>query len=609
MDDAKAARDPALDFDPDALRERYRQEREKRLRPDGEAQYIELAGSFARYAEEDPYADPDFARAPLTDEVEVAIIGGGFSGLLAAARLREAGVDDFRIIEAGGDFGGTWYWNRYPGAQCDIESYCYLPLLEELGYVPKEKYSYVGEIFEHSQRIGQAYGLYDVACFQTRVSQLSWDEGLKRWRIRTNRGDDMKARFVIMALGTASRAKLPGIPGIETFEGHTFHTSRWDYDYTGGDTTGGLTGLADKRVAVIGTGATAIQCVPYVGRYAEHLYVFQRTPSSVDLRGNKPTDPAWAKGLEPGWQRARRQNFADIVEGRPFQEDLVNDSWTDIFRSLAAGIKEAFARGEKLSPEEIGQRAELADFAKMNKIRARVDATVTNPDAAEALKPWYRQFCKRPTFNDEFLPTFNRPNVTLVDVSASKGVERITRTGVVANGVEYPVDCIVYASGFEISTAFRRRIGFEITGRDGLSLYDYYKDGFRTLHGHSSRNFPNWFYIGVGQNGLSVNMTAMFDDQARHIAYIISEAKARGAVTVEPTAEAEEAWVEVIRSVAIANRDFQNACTPGYYNNEGGERSGGLNGQTYTPGINRFNALLADWRAQGDLAGLELRGT
>ncbi|WP_430426241.1 flavin-containing monooxygenase [Phenylobacterium sp.] len=599
--------DPVLDFDPDALRERYRQERDKRLRADGEAQYIELAGDFARYAEEDPYADPSFTRAPLADEVEVAIIGGGFSGLLAAARLREAGVDDFRIIEAGGDFGGTWYWNRYPGAQCDIESYCYLPLLEELGYIPKEKYSYVGEIFEHSQRIGRAYGLYDVACFQTRVNQLSWDEGLKRWRIRTNRGDDMKARFVIMALGTASRAKLPGIPGIERFEGHSFHTSRWDYGYTGGDTTGGLTGLSDKRVAVIGTGATAIQCVPFVGKYAQHLYVFQRTPSSVDLRGNKPTDPAWAQSLQPGWQRARRHNFADIVEGRPFKEDLVNDSWTDIFRNLASGIAAAMARGEKLTPQEAAKKAELADFAKMNKIRARVDEVVKNPAAAEALKPWYRQFCKRPTFNDEFLPTFNRPNVTLVDVSETKGVERITKTGVVANGVEYPVDCIIYASGFEISTAFRRRIGFDINGRGGLSLYDYYKDGFRTLHGHSSRGFPNWFYIGVGQNGLSVNMTAMFDDQARHIAYIIKEAKARGAVTVEPTAEAEEAWVEVIRSVAIANRDFQNACTPGYYNNEGGERSGGLNGQTYTPGINKFNALLAEWREKGDLAGLELR--
>jgi cyclohexanone monooxygenase len=603
MSEAGRSAETELGFDPAALRERYRAEREKRLRADGEAQYIELAGEFARYAEDDPYADPSFTRAPLEDEVEVAIIGGGFSGLLAGARLREAGIEDIRIIEAGADFGGTWYWNRYPGAQCDIESYCYLPLLEELRYVPKEKYSYVNEIFEHSQRVGRAYRLYDAACFQTRVRELRWDEGLRRWRIATNRGDDMKARFVIMALGTASRAKLPGIPGIESFAGHSFHTSRWDYGYTGGDTTGNLTGLADKRVAIIGTGATAIQCVPFVGRYAQHLHVFQRTPSSVDLRGNAPTDPEWAKTLEPGWQRARRKNFANIVEGKPFTEDLVNDGWTDIFRSLASGGALAEKLGIKADPMTA---VELADFVKMNKIRARVDEHVADPTTAEALKPWYRQFCKRPTFNDEFLPTFNRPNVTLVDVSAAQGVERITPAGVVANGTEHQVDCIIYASGFEISTAFRRRIGFDIFGRGGLSLFDYYKDGFRTLHGHSSRNFPNWFYIGVGQNGLSVNMTAMFDDQAQHIAYIIKEARVRGATTVEPTPEAEEAWVETIRSVAILNRDFQNSCTPGYYNNEGGERSGGLNGQTYTPGINRFNALLAEWRAKGDMQGLEL---
>jgi cyclohexanone monooxygenase len=602
MDDASEVAKPVLDFDPDALRDKYRQERDKRLRPDGEAQYLEVAGAFARFAEEDPYADPAFTRAPLTDEIEIAVIGGGFSGLLAGARLREAGLDDFRVIEAGGDFGGTWYWNRYPGAQCDIESYCYLPLLEELGYVPKEKYSYVNEIFEHSQRIGHAYGLYERACFQTRVTGLRWDEALKRWRISTNRNDDIKARFVIMALGPASRAKLPGIEGIDTFEGHSFHTSRWDYDYTGGDTTGNLWKLADKRVAVIGTGATAIQCVPYVGRHARQLYVFQRTPSSVDHRGNKSTDYEWAKTLQPGWQRARRHNFADIVEGRPFEVDLVSDGWTDIFRSLAAGF--ALNAG-KAKGADVAAQAELADFVKMNTIRKRVDETVQDPAAAEALKPWYRQFCKRPTFNDEYLPTFNRPNVTLVDVSQSKGVERITPSGLVANGVEYEVDCIIFSTGFEITTGLRRRIGFDIWGRDGLLIYDYYKDGFRTLHGHSSRNFPNWFYIGIGQNGLSVNMTAMFDDQARHVAYIIKQAKARGAIAVEPTQEAEDAWVDKIRSVAILNRDFQNACTPGYYNNEGGERSGGLNGQTYTPGINKFNALLAEWREQGELQGLQ----
>jgi cyclohexanone monooxygenase len=601
MDDAGPIKQQTLDFDPDALREKYRQERDKRLRDDGAVQYIEMKGRFARYEVEDPYVEPGFTREPLTDAVEVAIIGGGFSGLLAAARLSEQGIEGVRIIEAGGDFGGTWYWNRYPGAQCDIESYCYLPLLEELGYIPKEKYSFVTEIFEHSQRIGHAYGLYDLACFQTRVTGLRWDDEIKRWIIHTNRNDEMKARFVVMALGTASRAKLPGIAGVDDFEGHTFHTSRWDYGYTGGDTNGNLHKLADKRVAIIGTGATAIQCVPHVGRDAKELYVFQRTPSSVDVRGNKPTDPEWASSLKPGWQRERRHNFAAIVEGRPFEEDMVADSWTDMFRALQNVPGKA-----DLSPQELARELELADFRKMNQIRRRVDESVQKPEAAEALKPWYRQFCKRPTFNDHYLPTFNRPNVHLIDTSAAKGVERITAKGVVANGVEYPVDCIIFATGFEITpTSFKRGIGFDIFGRDGRSIYDYWADGHRTLHGHSTNGFPNWFYIGISQNGLSVNMTAMFDDQAKHIAYIIKEARDRQASTIEPSVEAQEAWIKTIRTLALDNRAYLEACTPGYYNNEGALK-GGIQAESYAKGLNAFNDLLAAWRAKGDLEGMIL---
>jgi cyclohexanone monooxygenase len=591
-----------LDFDPDALREKYRQERDKRLRSDGETQYFEMSGKFAHYVEDDPYVEPGFAREPLTDEIDVVIIGGGFSGLLAGARLKEAGISNFRIIEAGGDFGGTWYWNRYPGAQCDIESYCYLPLLEELGYIPKEKYSYVNEIFEHSQRIGRAYGLYDVTCFQTRVKSIDWDEKIKRWHVSTNRNDDIKGRFVIMALGTASRAKLPGIPGMEEFEGHSFHTSRWDYNYTGGDTSGGMTKLADKRVAIIGTGATAIQAIPFLGKHAKHLYVFQRTPSSVDLRGNKPTDYTWAETLEPGWQSKRRENFAAILTGQQFEEDLVNDGWTDIFRNVLSIPKS----DQPMTPDQIGQVMEIADFKKMNSIRTRVDDTVEEKETAEALKPWYRQFCKRPTFNDEYLPTFNLPNVELIDVSAVKGVERVTRKGVVANGKEYEVDCIIYASGFEISSAFKRRIGIEINGEGGKSLFDHFAHGFKTLHGFSTRGFPNWFYIGISQNALSVNMTAMFDEQAKHIAYIIKETQTRGGVTVQPTQEAQDAWVDLIGKLQINNRAFLEACTPGYYNNEGSARAG-LGAGIYTPGINAFNKLLVEWRNKGDLEGLEIQ--
>ncbi|THG41978.1 flavin-containing monooxygenase [Sphingomonas olei] len=591
------------DFDIEALRARYKAERDKRLRTDADRQYKELSGDYARYAEEDPYVEPGFTRDALTDFVEVAVIGGGFSGMLAAARLKEKGVTDLRIIEAGGDFGGTWYWNRYPGAQCDIESYCYLPLLEELNYLPKEKYSYVTEIYEHCQRIGKHYDLYPITLFQTRVSELAWDDAEKVWVIRTNHGDAIRARFVVSALGTASRAKLPGIPGIESFEGHSFHTSRWDYGYTGGDTTGNLWKLEDKTVAIIGTGATAIQCIPALGRHAKQLYVFQRTPSSVDTRGNKPTDPEWAQSLQPGWQRARRHNFADIIEGRPFEHDLVNDNWTSIFREVQSFV---IRNAKTMGPEAAIRHAEVADFRKMNRIRQRVDEVVKDPETAEKLKPWYRQFCKRPTFNDEFLPTFNRPNVTLVDVSESKGVERITPKGLVANGREYEVDCIIYASGFEITTSFKRRVGFDIKGRDGVLLHDHWANGYKTLHGFATTGFPNWFYIGVSQNGLSVNMTAMFDDQAQHIAYIIAEAKKRGATEVEPTPEAQDAWVTTIKKLSVVNRAYLESCTPGYYNNEG-DLEGGQAGQTYAPGINAFNALLADWRNNGELQGLALR--
>jgi cyclohexanone monooxygenase len=594
-----------LGFDPDELRDKYRRERDKRLRAEGEAQYLETAGRFAHYATDDPYTPEVTPREPLTDEVEVAVIGGGFSGMLAAARLCEAGVENVRIVEAGADFGGTWYWNRYPGCQCDIEAYCYLPLLEETNYMPREKYSFAPEIFEHSRRIGEQYDLYRLACFQTRVTKLEWNADTKRWMVHTNRGDAMKAHFVIVATGPASRPKLADIPGIETFAGHTFHTSRWDYEYTGGDHGGNLHELADKRVAIIGTGASAIQCVPYLGEYAQHLYVFQRTPSSVDLRGNKPTDLEWATSLEPGWQRRRRENFNDIVIGAPFDEDLVNDGWTDIFRNLKTMAPLKKAQDELPNAEFM---AEIADFKKMNQVRSRVDDTVKDPKTAAALKPWYRQFCKRPTFNDEYLPTFNRPNVTLVDTSDSRGVERITERGVVANGVEYEVDCIIYATGFEIGTSLRRRIDFDILGEGGHSLFDYWAEGIRTLHGHSTRGFPNWFFVGIGQNGLSVNMTAMFDDQARHIAYIIREVRARGAETVQPTQNGEADWVSEIRRLALKTNSFIESCTPGYYNSEGqfGKAIGTLGGEAYSPGINAFNALLADWRANGQLEGLEL---
>ena len=599
---------PDLDFDPQELREKYRSERDKRVREDGENQYIEAASEFAEYADTDPYVEA-INRDPLALNITVAIIGAGFSGLMTAARLKERGITDIRIIESGGDFGGTWYWNRYPGAQCDIESYCYLPLLDEIGYMPKEKYSYAPEIFEHTQRVGHHFGLYDNAIFQTRVKEVRWLEEEQCWRVSTNHNDDIKAQFVIQATGPANRPKLPGIPGIKSFKGHTFHTSRWDYDYTGGDHKGGLTKLADKKVAIIGTGATAIQCVPFLGKHAEKLFVFQRTPSSVDLRGNKPTDEEWYKSLEPGWQRERRENFAAVLFGQEFANDLVNDGWTDIARRIGLSLMNRNADSGNLDMAEIALRAEIADFQKMNEIRARVEAECDNDETAEKLKPWYRQFCKRPTFNDDYLASFSRSNVALVDVSGSKGVEAITEKGVVANGVEYEVDCIIYSTGFEITTAAHRRVDFDTLGRNGESLYDHWAKGYRTLHGLSSHGFPNWFTIGINQNALSPNMTSMFDDQAVHVSYIIDEVKKRGKQVAEPTTEAEQQWVDHIVELAgsgAAASKFLQDCTPGYYNREGQPTTANVQNSTYVPGIIAFNKLLKDWREAGTLDGVEL---
>ena len=199
------------DFDPDALREKYRVERDKRIRKDANSQYVEVAGPFADYLR-DPYTEP-IDRPRLRDDVTVAIIGGGFAGLITGARLRQAGIDDVRIIEKGGDFGGTWYWNRYPGAQCDVESYVYLPLLEETSYVPSEKYARAPEILEHCQRIARHFDLYERALLSTEVTAIEWDSDRLRWTITTNRGDRMSARFLVMGNGPLHRPKLPGIPG------------------------------------------------------------------------------------------------------------------------------------------------------------------------------------------------------------------------------------------------------------------------------------------------------------------------------------------------------------------------------------------------------------
>jgi len=595
--DANSRTDDAVDAtDTEALLRRYREERAKRLREDGNQQFRSAEAALARYAD-DPWSSPGFSRNAVHEDVDVIVIGGGLGGLLIAVRLIESGITNLRLIEKGADFGGTWYWNRYPGAACDIESYIYMPLLEELGYIPREKYASAPEIFAHCQAIGRAYDLYSRSLLRTAVVGLRWSEDVGRWTVETEWGDAISTRFVCIAAGPLLRPKLPAIPGIEHFRGRSFHTSRWDYAYTGGDAHGNLPGLLDKRVGVIGTGATAVQCVPALGRSAKHLYVFQRTPSSVGVRANRPTDPQWAATLKPGWQKKRMENFCALISGIPQKEDLVQDGWTEGFQRLLSN--QNLSIGDH---EEVRQKA---DILQMNQIRARVDAVVRDKATAAALKPFYNWFCKRPCFHDEYLDSFNRPNVTLVDTQG-RGVERITERGAVVAGIEYPLDCLIYATGFEFGTGHTRELGYEIYGRRGISQSAAWQGGVKSLHGMHSRGFPNRFILCNAHSAPAVNYTVLADEVGRHLAYIIKHCLDHQIRTVEPFASAEEDWVHHVMSFADASIKFASTCTPSFLNSEGQASRLSVQNGFYLGGQAAYVSILRKWRENGDLAGLEL---
>jgi cyclohexanone monooxygenase len=595
----------APEVDRAALLEKYRLERDKRLRADGNEQYVEVTGRFAHYVD-DPYvrATP---REPVFDDVLVAFVGGGFAGLVTGAKLRQAGLEQVRLVEKGGDVGGTWYWNRYPGAQCDTTSFIYLPLLEETGHMPSEKYTHGPEILEHSRRIARHFGLYDDALLSTEVTGLEWDDDRARWVVSTNRGDRFTAKFVAMGTGPLHRPKLPGIPGIERFEGHSFHTSRWDYDYTGGDASGTpMDRLADRRVGIIGTGATAVQCIPHLARACRELYVFQRTPSSIDVRNNQPTDPGWFAQLEPGWQQRWLENFTILQTGGFAEADLTMDGWTDITQRI---MRKLFEQDPPdLTPAGFERAYHDSDDEKMVEIRARVDAIVRDPATAAALKPWYRQLCKRPCFHDEYLDAFNRPNVHLVDTDG-RGVERIDATGVWVGGEHVALDCIVYASGFEVGTDFARRSGFDPVGRGGVRLSERWADGMVSLHGMHVHGFPNLFVVGPAQAAnLISNIPHNLVEAGATIAAILRHAIDADATEVEVTAAAEAEWVD--RLVQGGRRFGDNPdCTPGYYNNEGRSagRRGLLNSVGFPEGPVAYFRYIDEWRTSGEFRGLDFR--
>ncbi len=594
----------------DELRARYRAERDKRLRLDGDQQYVEPTGRFAHFV--DDIWTPRVDRDPVIEDVEVAVIGAGFAGLVTGARLKQAGIDDVRLIDGAGDVGGVWYWNRYPGAMCDTAAMIYLPLLEETGHMPSQKYTMAPEIFGHAQRIATTFGLREGALFSTSITALDWDADLARWIVRTDRGDELRARFVTMGTGPLHRPKLPGVPGIATFEGHSFHTSRWDYAYTGGAPDDGrLTGLADKRVGIIGTGATAVQCIPHLARSAKELLVLQRTPSSVDARGNHPIDPEWFASLPPGWQDDWRMNFTILQTGGFTDVDLVQDGWTDISQRIRDRIVTEMEAGRitDLGPEAFRQAYEVSDDEKMEEIRARIEALVDDPDTAEALKPWYRQLCKRPCFHDEYLQSFNLPGVRLVDTDG-RGVDRIDATGVWVGDEHLELDCLIFASGFEVGTEHARRAGFETTGRGGVTLTDRWADGMQSLHGIHVREFPNLFIVGPTQGAnLISNITHNLVEAATTIATTIAHGVSVGATEIEVSAEAEAAWVALI-DTHPGSIFGDTECTPGYYNGEGREatRRDRRNSSGHPLGAVAYFEHIDRWRSDGAFAGLEFRG-
>jgi cation diffusion facilitator CzcD-associated flavoprotein CzcO len=596
--------DGSGEYNPDAVRTKYLAERDRRL-IDGRADIRDLAHDemFAKFRNDPfiPYAE----REKVSDDVDVVIVGGGMAGILAGVELRKAGVERIRIIDQAGGFGGTWYWNRYPGVMCDVESYIYMPMLEELDYIPKDRYASGEEIRLHLQSIADRFDLGDGALFHTGVDRAEWDDESGRWTVRTDRDDELTCQFYVLATGILNLMKLPAIPGMEDFAGASFHSARWDYDYTGGAPGEPLTNLQGKVVGLIGTGATGIQCLPPLAAAAEQVYVFQRTPSAIGVRGNRETSPGFGADLEPGWQKRRMDNFQAIMLGRPVDQDLTDDGWTHHF-----GPNHNPKRGADMTVEEIMRGAEEFDYAIMEEHRHRVEELVTDIETAEILKPYYRYLCKRPCFHDEYLQAYNNPNVTLVD--CPEGMELVTEQGPVIDGKRYDVDCLVYSTGFEAElTPLYRRVGQEIVGRGGITLAEKWADGASSLFGMMSRGFPNMFVMPApGQQAVvTVNYTQLAVFGAEFVAGTVSNVEQCGAEVFDVSAAAEQEWLETILSSFVDGSAVMSACTPSRINLEGNPEAMNPRNGNYGRGLGDwfgYRELLTGWLEKGDCVGLEL---
>ena len=617
-----------------ALTQRYAEEREKRLNDKGVNQYTDLATAdeYARF-HKDPYLNPDTI-TPVDKlfprkRCKILVVGAGHGAIILAVHLIKAGFapEDFCFVDEAGGFGGVWYFNRYPGVRCDTESYCYLPFLEETGYIPKHRYSYGPEIREYANSIVERYDLTDRAAFCTKAERLVWDEAAKEWETslsqtiecQPSRKVTIRSPFVIITGGLFNVPRLPGVPGILSFNGESFHCGRWDYSVTGGsDVDDQLVKLKDKRVAIIGTGASAIQAIPALARSSKHLYVVQRTPNSVDVRDQRDTDPTWFRkevAKSKGWQCARNRNAnLHFTLSKPPDVNLVDDGWTRTPTMAAlAGCVEAPQTADKV-PEHI-QRLHAMDKPRTDNVRARVDEQVKDAGVAAKLKAWYPSWCKRQNFEDDYLLMFNRDNVTLVDTDG-KGLSQVTEDSIVSGDKSYPVDVIVYASGFLAGSdgSYAAKAKTTIIGREGISMAEQWvKDGPATLHGIFDRDFPNLILPGPTQASISVSETYSKDQLAIHTAYMMAEAKKRAngkPYCIYPSAAAADEWgTEIAKRAHGFSVVF--GCTPGNFNMEGmldklpaeklqiGSRSG-----IWGLGVEDFIDHIEAWRAEGNMQGI-----
>ncbi|GAM89589.1 hypothetical protein ANO11243_076280 [Dothideomycetidae sp. 11243] len=619
------------------IMQRYGEERAKRLREDGYSQFVDisLSDKFAHFQEDlwvDPTAVKDIDTMFPNRQCKLLVVGAGLGGLMYAVHMVQAGFkpEDIRIIDTAGGFGGTWYHNRYPGLMCDIESYCYLPLLEETGYMPKHRYSYGHEIREYAEHIARHYKVNDSAVFSTKAEKLTWDETAGEWQVELvqKRKDHkpktltVRSQFVATSNGILHWPKLPGVPGILEFGGDIFHSSRWDYSITGGSQDDPLlVKLQDKRVAIVGTGASAVQIVPQLARWSKHLYVVQRTPSAVDHRDQRETDADWFHEKvagSPGWQRQRMRNFNQhLGTGDLPKVNLVDDSMTTAPTMVAVA-------GNPLGPETPDQLPDYMkllynlDHPRQNRIRARTDEIVKDHDTADKLKAWYPTWCKRPTFHDDYLPTFNRDNVTLIDTKG-KSLDCIDRDSIVVGDKSYAVDVIILATGYRepFGGTAAEKANMTIVGRDGVSMTEAWaREGPSTLHGLMDCNFPNLFLAGPWQGGLSPNYLSNVEALAVHAAYVWKEGNRRvngRQFVVAPSKAAAKDWGDQVAKRAIGLGAIRG-CTPGYFNLEGMvdhippeawaqvARSG-----MWGHGIESWLEILGNWRSEGSMAGMEVR--